>query len=133
MADESGLGPVLRLVVVDDHEFAREAVVAALDSEPSLEIVGQAGSVAQAREVIGRFEPDVVVLDLNMPDGSGREIVEHFREALPEVRCVIFTSSIEPRQEEALLEAGAAAVVLKSLRGTDLLDAIGRAGSRSCC
>lgn len=122
-------GSQVRLVVVDDHEFAREAVAAMLDAEPGLKIVGQAGTVLEALEVIGRLVPDVAVLDLRLPDGSGRELLEHFAVALPELRSVVFTSSVELHQTEALVEAGAAAVILKSLRGTDLVDAIRRAGN----
>ena len=116
----------LRLVVVDDHEFAREAVVAMLDAEPGVQIVGQAGSVGQALTAIEHLLPDVVVLDLKLPDGSGREVVEHFAVSHPEVRCIIFTSSVEHAETEALLAAGAEAVVLKSLRGPDLMDALRR-------
>lgn len=114
----------LRVVIVDDHEFAREAVAAMLDAEPGITIVGQAGSVGQALGVISHLEPDVAVVDLNMPDGSGREVVEHFGAVQPTVRCIIFTSSVDRFESKALLDAGAEAVVLKSLRGTDLLDAI---------
>lgn len=114
----------LKLVVVDDHTFAREAVAAMLSAEPGMDIVGQASSIRQAREVITMLTPDVAVLDLNLPDGSGRELVDHFRVALPQLDCVIFTSSVAHMETDALLEAGAAAVVLKSLRGTDLVDAI---------
>lgn len=123
---ESDVTKDLRLVIVDDHEFAREAVAAMLDAEPGITIVGQAGNVYQARAVITDVEPDVAVLDLNMPDGSGREIVEHFATALPELRCIIFTSSVQQAEVEELREAGAEAVVLKSLLSTDLVDAIRR-------
>jgi DNA-binding NarL/FixJ family response regulator len=121
---EVGVEEDLRVVIVDDHEFAREAVAAMLDAEPGITIVGQAGSVGQAIGAISHLEPDIAIVDLNMPDGSGREVVEHCRAVQPTVRCIIFTSSVDRSESQALLDAGAEAVVLKSLRSTDLLDAI---------
>lgn len=114
----------LRLVVVDDHSFAREAVAAMLDDVPGLEAVGHAGSLWEARELIEELAPDVAVVDLRLPDGSGRELIEHFAIAMPQLRCLIFTSAVDQYEADALLQAGAEAVILKSLRGTDLIDAI---------
>jgi len=65
-------GP-LRLVLVDDHEFARAAVATSLAAQPGLEVVGEAGSVAVARALVELVEPDVAILDLNLPDGNGGE------------------------------------------------------------
>jgi two-component system response regulator DevR len=118
----------LRLVIVDDHENVRIAVSRVLDAEPDLEVVGEAGSVAEARDVIARVLPDVAVLDLSLPDGYGGELVEHFVSVMPELRCVIHTGTLDTGEADALLEAGAATVVLKSLRGTNLVDAIRQAG-----
>ena len=88
-------------------------------------------SVWQAGEVIGRLAPDVAVLDFNLPDGSGGDLIERFTVELPELRCVIFTSLVDQAETDALLAAGAEAVVLKTLRGTDLVDAIRRVGKSS--
>lgn len=118
----------LRLVVVDDHEHVRAAVVGALAAEPGLAVVGEAGTAAEAREVIAEVTPDVAVLDLSLPDASGSELVEHFAAVMPELQCVIHTGTLAGHEADALLEAGATAVVLKSVRGTELLDAVRRAG-----
>ena len=116
-------GP-LRLVLVDDHEFARAAVATSLAAQPGLEVVGEAGSVAVARALVELVEPDVAILDLNLPDGNGGELLDWYSKERPELRCVIFTSAVTEREKERLLSKGADAVILKTLRGSDLVDAI---------
>lgn len=128
MTSDNDPARLLRLVLVDDHEFAREAVAQSLEAQDGVKVVGQAGTVALARAEIERLQPDVAVLDLNLPDGTGRDLVEHFTKTAPEIRCVIYTSLVSSNDAESLLDAGAAAVVLKTLRGTDLIEAI-RGGS----
>lgn len=124
MTSQNDQSQDLRLVIVDDHEFAREAVAQSLETQDGVTVVGQAGSVAVARAEIERLQPDVAVLDLNLPDGTGADLVEYFTRTAPDLRCVVYTSQVSVDDAESLLDAGAAAVVLKTLRGTDLIDAI---------
>ena len=123
MADERG-PESLRLVLVDDHEFAREAVAQSLEAEAGIQVVGQDGTVAHARSEIERLKPDVAVIDFNLPDGTGQDLVEHLTATSPEIRCVVYTSLVDETEARSLIQAGASAVVLKTLRGTDLIDAI---------
>ncbi len=120
--------PILRLVVVEDNDIVRAGVAAAIGAEPNVEVIGQAASVAAARKLIAERQPDIAILDLSLPDGSGRELVEHFATAMPQLRCIVHTGSVGAAEASSLAEAGAAAVVLKSLRGTDLIDAIRNVG-----
>lgn len=125
----SNSGPFsLRLVVVEDNDIVREGVAAALGAEPGVGVVGQTRTVAEGKELITRVRPDIAVLDLRLPDGSGRELIEHFATAMPDLSCIVHTGTLGPLEAASLIEAGAAAVVLKSLRGTDLLDAVRQVG-----
>lgn len=120
----------VRLVVVDDSELVRMGLVAHLSAAPDLDVVGAAGSIAEARELVVEMGPDVVVLDVRLPDGSGIDLCRHLTSTMPSVRCVLHSGAIRVGEADAALAAGAAAVVLKSLSGTELVDAIRRAGWR---
>jgi len=124
MTTSSAISAPVRVVVVDDFAVLRVHLAEALDLEPDITVVGLAGSVCEAKTVISSVQPDVAVVDLNLPDGSAREFVNHFCAAQPGLACVIHTSTLRFGEAESLLAAGAATVVLKSLRGTELLDAI---------
>ena len=101
MTDQTVQRP-LRLLVVDDHEVVRQGLVALLDRRTGFEVVAQAGSVAEAIAAAARFEPDVVVMDVRLPDGSGIEACREIRATRPETRVVMLTSSPD---EEAVLSA----------------------------
>lgn len=124
----AGEQALLRLCVVDDHEAVREGLALALGAQPDLSVVGTAGSLAEARELVVDLEPDVVVLDVRLPDGSGIDLCRHLSLTMPAIRCVLHSGGVDEREVVAAIDAGAAAVVLKSLSGTALLDAIRRAG-----
>ncbi|GAA3221598.1 response regulator transcription factor [Actinocorallia longicatena] len=118
-----GAGPV-RVFLVDDHEVVRKGVAALLESEGDIEIVGEAGTVAQALARIPAALPDVAVLDVRLPDGTGVEVCREIRSRLPEVSCLMLTSFSD---EEALFEAvmaGASGYVLKQIHGSDLVGAV---------
>lgn len=129
MSTEPGDDQV-RLVVVDDSEPVHQGLVASLGAAPDLAVVGAAGSIAEATDLVSAVGPDVVVLDVRLPDGSGLDLCRHLTVTMPAVRCVLHTGSIRAAEADAATDAGAVAVVLKSLSGTELLDAIRRAGWR---
>ena len=94
--------PALRLVVVDDHEVVRQGLVALLDRRDEFQVVGEAGSVEEAMAVVRRMQPDLVIMDVRLPDGSGIEACRDIRAESPEIRVVILTSYPD---EEAVLSA----------------------------
>ena len=110
--------------LLDDHEIVRRGLADLLNLEDDLVVVGEAGSVAEAIARIPAVRPDVAVLDVRLPDGSGVEVCREIRDTMPEVRCLMLTSYSD---DEALFDAimaGASGYVLKEIRGTDLVDAI---------
>lgn len=118
-------GPT-RLVIVDDHDEVRHYLREALSSQPDIDVVGEAGNLGEAKTVTAAVEPDIVILDWNLPDGSGLDLCEHLTAASPATRCIVHTGAISDAEAAAATRAGAAAIVLKSLSGTDLVDAIRR-------
>lgn len=121
---ESTQNPRVTVFLVDDHEMVRDGVRALLDSEPDISVVGEAGD---AEAAIGRIviaEPDVAILDVNLPDRSGIEICRELVERCPDVRSLMLTSFGE---DEALFDAivaGAAGYVMKHVRGLDLVECV---------
>ncbi|MGW1679674.1 response regulator [Saccharopolyspora sp. NPDC002376] len=115
--------------LVDDHEIARIGVADLLDAEHDLTVVGQAASVREALARIPPLQPDVVVLDVRLPDGSGVELCRELRSQLPAVNCLILTAFTD---EQAMLDAilaGAAGYVLKDIKDTKLVSAVRTAGA----
>ncbi len=122
----------LRLLVVDDHEIVRQGLVALLDRRESFEVVAQAGTVAEAVAAAAKFEPDVVVMDVRLPDGSGIEACRDIRTARPETRVVMLTSYPDEEAVLSAIIAGASGYLLKQVRGRDLvaaLESVGRGDS----
>jgi len=113
-----------RILLVDDHEVVREGLRTLLSKRAGFEIVGYAGSVADAVREAARTEPDVVVMDVRLPDGSGIEACREIREARPETRVIILTSYADDDAVFASILAGASGYVLKQTRGSSLTDAI---------
>ncbi len=127
MTDESGRPP-LRLLVVDDHEVVRQGLVALLDRRAGFEVVAQAGTVREAIAEAARFEPDVVIMDVRLPDGTGIEACREIRAARPETRVVMLTSYPDEEAVLSAIIAGASGYLLKQVRGRDLVAAIESVG-----
>ncbi len=116
----------IRVFLLDDHEVVRRGVRELLEAEGDIEVVGEAGTAEEAVGRIPATSPDVAVLDVRLPDGSGVEVCRDVRSARPEIACIMLTSFAD---DEALFEAimaGAAGYVLKQVRGGELVDAIRR-------
>ena len=118
----------LRLLVVDDHEVVREGLVAMLDRRPGFSVVGQAGTVAEAVALAAKLEPDLVVMDVRLPDGSGIEACRDIRSARPETRVVMLTSYPDEEAVLGAIVAGASGYLLKQLRARDLVAALESVG-----
>jgi DNA-binding NarL/FixJ family response regulator len=122
----------LRLVVVDDHEVVRQGLVALLGRRDAFQVVGEAGTVEEALSVVRRFQPDLVIMDVRLPDGSGIEACREIRADLPGTRVVILTSYPDEEAVLSAIIAGASGYLLKQIRGRDLvnaLEAVGRGES----
>ncbi|WP_308294757.1 response regulator transcription factor [Streptomyces sp. JJ66] len=114
----------IRVFLLDDHEVVRRGVHELLATEPDIDVVGEAGTAAQALARVPAVRPDVAVLDVRLPDGSGVEVCREIRSRYEGVRCLMLTSYAD---DEALFEAvmaGASGYVLKAIRGTDLVGAV---------
>ena len=114
------------IFLVDDHEVVRQGVRSVIEAADGMHVVGEAGNVEQALQRIGAVNPDVAVLDVRLPDGSGVELCRDIRANHPNIACLMLTSYSD---DEALFEAimaGASGYVLKQVRGSELLDAIQR-------
>ena len=118
----------LRLLVVDDHEVVRQGLVALLARRSEFEIVAQAGSVAESIALAALHEPDLVIMDVRLPDGSGVEACREIRAARPETRVVMLTSYPDEEAVLSAIIAGASGYLLKQIRGRDLISALESVG-----
>lgn len=122
----------LRLLVVDDHEVVRQGLVALLDRREGFQVVAQAGTVAESIAEARRHKPDIVVMDVRLPDGSGVEACRDIRAELPETRVIMLTSYPDEEAVLSAIVAGASGYLLKQIRARDLvsaLEAVGRGES----
>jgi two-component system, NarL family, response regulator DevR len=120
------------LLVVDDHEVVRQGLVAVLDRRPEFQVVAEAGTVAESIAAARRFQPDLIVMDVRLPDGSGVEACREIRAELPDTRVVMLTSYPDEEAVIAAIVAGASGYLLKQVRARDLvaaLEAVGRGES----
>ena len=120
---------MIKVFLVDDHEVVRRGLADLLASDPELEIVGEAGSVSEAKARIPALEPDVAVLDVRLPDGNGIELCRDLLSRMPELRCLILTSFTS---DEAMLDAilaGASGYIVKDIKGMELARAVKDVGA----
>jgi DNA-binding NarL/FixJ family response regulator len=115
----------IRVMVVDDHPMWREGVARDL-TEAGYEVVATSGEGRQAVRVAPAARPDVVVLDLQLPDVSGVEVIRGLRAALPEVRVLMLSASGEPQRVLDAVKAGATGYLVKSAAPAEFLDAVRR-------
>jgi DNA-binding NarL/FixJ family response regulator len=118
------VSPDPRVVIVDDHHLFRAGVRAELGNE--LTVVGDAASVAEAVEVIAREDPDVVLLDVHMPDGGGVRVIQLVAGTQPAVRFLALSVSDAAEDVIAVIRAGARGYVTKTISAAELVDAIRR-------
>jgi DNA-binding NarL/FixJ family response regulator len=115
---------MIRVFIVDDHEIVRRGVSDLIDIEPDLEVVGEASLVGHALGRIAATAPDVAVLDVRLPDGSGIDLCRAIRSEHPSVSCLILTAYDDDQASYAAVLAGASGYVLKDIRGQRLLESI---------
>lgn len=114
----------MRVFVVDDQEIVRRGVIDLCTAEPDIEIVGEAGTAAQARKRISATRPDVVLLDMRLPDGNGIDVCRDVRSDNPDIRCIILTAYDDDEAINAAVLAGASGYVLKEVKGNRLIENI---------
>jgi DNA-binding NarL/FixJ family response regulator len=127
MTDQIEARP-LRLLVVDDHEVVRQGLVSLLERREHFQVVAEAGTAAEAVEMAREFEPDLVVMDVRLPDGSGIEACREIRAEFPATRVVILTSYPDEEAVLSAIIAGASGYLLKQIRGRDLVSALESVG-----
>ncbi len=116
----------ISVFLLDDHELVRRGLREFLEEEGDLEVVGEAGTAAEAMDVVAGTHPDVAIIDVRLPDGNGIEVCREVRSRFPETQCLILTSYAD---EQALFEAivaGAAGYVLKETKTSELVRDIRR-------
>lgn len=112
-----------RVVLVDDHELIRQGLASAFDRDPTMTVVGQAGSVVQGLAAYEALHPDVLVTDLQMPDGTGLDLIRAVRQQDAEIALVVLTMHSGDDEIFAAMEAGASAFVGKDAPATEVVSA----------
>ena len=113
-----------RVMIIDDHEIVRRGIAEIIDRDDALEVVAEAGSVADAVRRADLVRPDVVLVDLQLPDGTGIDILKQLAVSHPEILPIVLTSFDDDEALAESLEAGAHAYVLKTVRGAEITDVI---------
>ncbi|TWP35828.1 response regulator [Leekyejoonella antrihumi] len=124
LTTQEDIATPVRVFLLDDHEIVRRGIADLINSTEGISVVGEAGTAAEAMHRIPAAKPDVAVLDVRLPDGSGIDVCRDIRSSMPQVRCLILTSYDDNDALFAAVMAGAAGYVLKEVRGSSLIDAI---------
>lgn len=119
----------LRVFVVDDHEIVRRGVVTLLGDQSGMRVTGEAATVLQAMARIPAQRPDVVVIDVHLPDGNGIDLCNELLARMDGLRCVIFTATGDEDALSDAIDAGASAFIVKDIDGGQLVRAIREVGA----
>ncbi len=114
----------IKIIIADDHKVVREGTRELLQKENDLEVVAEAGDGEEAVELVERFKPDVVIMDIAMPKLNGIDATKQIKAANPRVAVLILTAYEHDQYVFALLEAGAAGYLLKDVRGQEVIEAV---------
>jgi two-component system response regulator NreC len=117
----------IRVVIADDHAVVRRGLKNVLEAEDDVVVVAEAGDLAGARRYVLGHRPDVLVLDLNLPDGLSLGAIPEIRAQFPDTQVVVLTMQNEPAYARQALSAGAIGYVLKEAAETELIEAVHRA------
>ena len=119
----------IRVMLVEDHPDFRALMEVLLNGQSDIELLGQAGSLAEARAQAATFELDVVVLDLGLPDGHGEDLIADFRRSNPDVGVLILSASLDPAGVEKATRLGADEIMDKLAPLEEVLSTVRRLGS----
>ncbi|SEA54285.1 two component transcriptional regulator, LuxR family [Bowdeniella nasicola] len=114
----------IRVMIVDDHEIVRRGIAEIVDRADGLMVVAEAGSVAEAVRRATLVRPEVVLVDLQLPDGTGIDIINALTEQVPDAKAVVLTSFDDDDALAQALHAGAKAYLLKTVRGVEISDVV---------
>lgn len=114
----------ISVMIVDDHEVVRRGIAEVIDRSEGMSVVAEAGSVAEGVRRASLVHPQVMLVDLQLPDGTGIDLMRAVRATQPETRAIVLTSFDDDTALAAALEVGAAAYVLKSVRGAEIADVV---------
>lgn len=114
----------IRVMIVDDHEIVRRGIAEIVDRADGLVVVAEAGSVAEALRRAELVRPEVVLVDLQLPDGTGIDIISNLRETVPTASPIVLTSFDDDDALSEALHAGARAYLLKTVRGAEIAEVI---------
>ena len=117
-------GTPIRVLVADDHPVVREGLVAMLRTQPDFDIVGEAATGREVLDLVARRDPDVLLLDLEMPDVDGVSVLRQLRERSSRVRAIVFTVFDTDDRIIAAVEAGAAGYLLKGAPRSEIFAAV---------
>jgi two-component system, NarL family, response regulator DevR len=120
-----------RIFLLDDHELVRDGLRSALEADGDMQVVGEASTAEEALRRIPGAHPEVAILDMRLPDGSGIEVCREIRSRMPEVSCVILTSFADDEALSAAIMAGASGYILKQLRARNVVEDIRKVASGS--
>ena len=123
MASPSASG-VITVMIVDDHEVVRRGIAELVDRAEGMAVVAEAASVADGVRRADLVRPQIVLVDLQLPDGTGIDVLRALREKLPETRAIVLTSFDDDGALAEALDEGAAAYLLKSVRGAEITEVI---------
>ena len=118
-----------KVLIVDDHEIVRKGLVMLISRQEDLVVAGEAGAAAEAVQKARELSPDVVVLDIRMPDGSGVEACRDIRAENPDVKVLMLISYSDEEAVMGSIMAGASGYLLKEIRSEEIVDAIKRVGA----
>ena len=116
--------PAIRILVADDHPVVRDGLVAMLSTQADFEVIGEAGDGAQTVTLAHELEPDVILLDLEMPEMDGVQVIQQLRQTCPVVRVLVFTAFDTDERILGAVQAGAQGYLLKGVSRDELFQAI---------
>lgn len=116
--------PPLRVMIIDDHEIVRRGIAEIVDRDGRFQVVAEAGTVDDAIRRANLVRPDILLVDLQLPDGTGIEVMESLSQTIPDAKPIVLTTFDDDDALSAALTAGARAYVLKTIRGAEINDVI---------
>lgn len=116
--------PTISVMIVDDHEVVRRGIAEVVERADGMAVVAEAASVAEAERRAALLKPQIMLVDLQLPDGTGLDLVRRLRVTLPEMRFIVLTSFDDDDAVAEALEVGAAAFLLKTVRGAEIADVV---------
>ncbi len=116
--------PVIRVLVADDHAILRDGICSLLERQPDIQVIGEAANGRQAVDLVAQLQPDIVLMDIAMPEMTGLEATRLIKERFPQVKVLILTQHDDAEYVAPLLHDGASGYVLKRSGGQVVVNAI---------